>query len=198
MGPQLRAAWGDASAYAMPDGPWAIPSRTVLEIGSGMGDALIAAASNWDLAIGIDVHIKGLAATVRAAQTAGLRNVRVVHGDATELLRDRVSPGSLEAIHIWFPDPWPKAKHHKRRLLRPEVSRLLASRLVMGGVVQVATDVEQYAQVIARVLRETPGLQPLGRGGIVERPGWRPVTRYERAGRAAGRTATELAFARAE
>lgn len=196
MGPQLRAVWEGSPALFMPEGRWDLPPRTVVEIGSGMGDSLIGAASRWELAIGIDVHVRGLAATVRAARAGGIDNVRVVQADAVEVLRDRVPPASLDEIHVWFPDPWPKSRHHKRRLIRSDAAGLIASRLRDGGALRLATDVPQYARAMQTVLGGLDELQPQGRAGVVERPQWRPISRYERAGLAAGRTVTELAYSR--
>jgi tRNA (guanine-N7-)-methyltransferase len=196
MGPQLRRIYDEqADALGMPVGRWAaLPARTVLEIGSGSGDSLVAAATAFDLAIGVDVHLRGLAATMRTAQAAGLTNVRLVRGDAIEVLRDQVPGGTLTEIHVWFPDPWPKARHRKRRLIRPQVATLMAAALAPGGVVRLATDVAEYATAMSQVLGGCGALQPLGEGGRVPRPAWRPVTRYEAVGMAAGRAVADLAY----
>lgn len=196
MGPQLQQAWQEHRAdLLMPEGRWTqLPGRTLLEIGSGMGDALVAAAADFDLAIGVDVHVRGLAATIRAVRAQGLDNVRLVCGDAVEVLRDQVPPAGLAEIHVWFPDPWPKAKHHKRRLIRPGAAALIAARLAPGGVIRLATDVAEYAAAMVDVLVGSDSFEPLGPAGRVDRPPWRPVTRYERFGRARGSTPVELAF----
>lgn len=196
MGPQLRQIYDeDASVLGMPPGRWSeLPARTVLEIGSGSGDSLVAAAAEFDLAIGVDVHLRGLAATMRSVRAAGLRNVRLVRGDAVAVLRDQVPPRSLAEVHVWFPDPWPKARHHKRRLIRPEVAAQIAAALAPGGVVRLATDMAEYAAVMQDTLGRCSGLEPLGHRGRVPRPGWRPVTRYEAAGRAADRIIVDLAY----
>ena len=180
----------------MPPGRWELPASAMLEIGSGAGDSLLAAADRWDLVIGVEVHLRGLAATLRAARESGRGNIRLARADAVDVLREQVPPLSLAEIQIWFPDPWPKAKHHKRRLIRPSVAGLLAGRLAPGGVLRLATDVPEYAAVMQQVLLASGGLRPLGEAGVVERPPWRPVTRYEREGLAAGRTPTELAYRR--
>ncbi len=195
MGPELTALWRDeVPTRFLPAGPWSLGPGTVLEIGSGMGDALVAAAAHWELVIGVEVHARGLAATARAARTAGADNLRLVHGDAIEVLSRQAPAASLEEVHIWFPDPWPKARHRKRRLLRPAVADLLADRLAPGGTLRLATDIPDYADTARRVLLATGQLAPCGRGGVVPRPPWRPVTRYERTGLAAGREITDLAF----
>jgi tRNA (guanine-N7-)-methyltransferase len=196
MGPELVEAWESGRARFEPV-PWdALPPRTLLEIGSGMGEALLAAAPVWDLAIGADVHVRGLAATIRGADTGGLVNVRLCRADAVDLLRHTVLPGSLAAIHVWFPDPWPKARHHKRRLVRPGVAELLARALSPGGELRLATDIGDYAEQMQRVLASVAELEPAGPGGVVPRPAWRPRTKYERAGLAAGRTPVDLAYRR--
>jgi tRNA (guanine-N7-)-methyltransferase len=193
----LRQFWADhADGYLMPAGPWDLPPRTMLEIGCGWGDALLAGADRYDLVIGVDVHLRGLAATVRAAHDAQVRSVRLVRGDAIEVLTHQVPDASLEAVHVWFPDPWPKAKHRKRRIIRPAVAALIATALRPGGLLLLATDHDCYAAAMLEVLRAAPGLEPVGEGGIVERPGWRPVTRYEALAQAQDRAVTELAFVR--
>lgn len=198
MGPELRQAWEQLGGdLLMPDGRWdRLPPRTLLEIGSGMGEAILAAAPSFDLAIGVDVHVRGLAATMRAVRAAGVGNVRLMRGDVIDVLRDQVPLGSLAEIHIWFPDPWPKARHHKRRLIRPEVTELLASALMSGGVLRLATDIAEYAQAMVEVLRTCPSLRPSGAEAAGGRPTWRPVTRYEQFGLDRGRTPTELAYCR--
>jgi tRNA (guanine-N7-)-methyltransferase len=100
----------------------------------------------------------------------------------------------LAEIHVWFPDPWPKARHRKRRLIRPEVVALLSGALAPGGVLRLATDVADYAAVMADVLGRCGDLQPLGDRGRVPRPHWRPITRYEAAGHSAGRAIVDLAY----
>src|SRR5690606_35833662 len=114
----------------------------VLEIGSGMGDAVVtmAAADPGRDYLAVEAHVPGIAHTLTLVDTAGLRNVRIAHGDAVELLRRRVRPDSLDAVHIFFPDPWPKARHHKRRLVEPGRVALIRSRLRPGGTLHCATD----------------------------------------------------------
>lgn len=198
MGPQLLRAWEESREdLLMPAGRWQdLPARTLLEIGSGMGDSILVAAAGFDLAVGVDVHVRGLAATMRAVRAQGIGNVRLVRGDAVEVLQEQVPPASLAEIHIWFPDPWPKARHHKRRLVRPEVAELLVAALAPGGVLRLATDIAEYAEVMTQVLGARPELMPADGHGVVQRPPWRPLTRYERFGQQSGRTATELAYTR--
>src|SRR5258705_8717734 len=126
----------------------------VLEIGSGMGDATVAmAAADQDRRyVAVEVHTAGVANLLRLLEASGLDNVRVSHGDALALLRDRIGPASLRAIHVFFPDPWPKARHAKRRLIQADRVDLLASRLAPGGVLHCATDSPSYAEEMLAVL----------------------------------------------
>jgi tRNA (guanine-N7-)-methyltransferase len=169
----------------------------VVEIGSGMGDVTAAmAADDPDRDyLAVEVHTAGVANLLSLVETGGLTNVRVVHGDAVPLLRDRIAPASLDAVHIFFPDPWPKARHHKRRLIQPAHVALLTDRLVPGGVLHCATDAADYAEVMLATLAGTPGLENAHRA-FAPRPAHRPPTRYERRGLAAGRPSVDLVFRR--
>jgi tRNA (guanine-N7-)-methyltransferase len=169
----------------------------VLEIGCGMGEAMLAlaAADPGRDYLGVDVHTPGLAALLAGAEAAGLRNVAAARGDALVLLADGLAPGSVDAIHVFFPDPWPKARHHKRRLIRPEAVALMRDRLRPGGVLHTATDWPDYAAQMMTVLAADPGLRNTF-DGYAESPAPRPETRFERRGRAAGRPIADLMFAR--
>lgn len=169
----------------------------VLEIGCGMGDATaaMAAADPGRDYLAVDVHTPGLANLLALAERGDLDNVRAARGDAVELLRDLMKPRSLGAVHIFFPDPWPKAKHHKRRIVRPDVVALIRGRLVPGGVLHCATDWAPYAEQMLEVLSADPGLRNLS-DGYAPRPTSRPVTRFERRALAAGRDIYDLIFAR--
>jgi len=165
----------------------------VLEIGSGMGEttAAMAAADPDRGYLAVEVHTPGVANLLRLARAAGLANLRVAHGDALELLRNRMPPGSLAAIHAFFPDPWPKARHHKRRLFQPGHVELLRSRLAGGGALWAATDWAGYAEAIRAVLAADPELVDPSSGWAPGPPG-RPPTKYERRAREAGRPVYEL------
>jgi tRNA (guanine-N7-)-methyltransferase len=169
----------------------------VLEIGCGMGDATaaMAAADPGRDYLAVDVHTPGLANLLALAERGALGNVRAARGDAVELLRDLMKPGSLDAVHVFFPDPWPKAKHHKRRIVRPDVVALIRERLVPGGVLHCATDWAPYAEQMLDVLRADPGLRNLN-DDYAPRPASRPVTRFERRALAAGRDIYDLMFTR--
>ncbi len=171
----------------------------VLEIGSGMGDATVAAAAadpDRDY-LAAEVHAAGVAATLLLIEERGLRNLRVAHGDALELLEQRIPPDSLAEIRAYFPDPWPKARHHKRRLIQPAHVALMRSRLVPGGIVHTVTDWDDYAQVMLETLTGDPELVNVHPPGEAPRQPHRPVTKYEQKAVAAGRAIHEFVFRRA-
>jgi len=169
----------------------------VLEIGFGAGEALLAlaAANPQHDHIGIEVHRPGVGHLLQGLAGHDLANVRIITGDAVEVLRQRIAPGALRAVLVFFPDPWPKKRHHKRRLVNAEFAALLASRLEPGGLLHIATDWEDYAEQMLRVLETTPGLRNLaGGGGFAERPAWRQNTRFERRGERLGHVVRDLLF----
>lgn len=153
----------------------------VVEIGSGMGEttAAMAAADAGRDYLAIEAHLPGIAHLLGLIDTLGLTNVRVAHGDALELLRRAIAPDSLDAVHVYFPDPWPKARHHKRRIIQPSHVELLRSRLRVGGTLHCATDWLEYAEQMRDVLAADPGLSS---SGLVPRPDHRPVTKFEQRG----------------
>lgn len=165
----------------------------VLDIGFGGGEGLIdlATARPREAIIGLDVHTPGVASVVEAIEDNGWRHVRVVEGDVLELLH-RIPVASLSGIRLYFPDPWPKQKQRHRRLARPDVLTPLVDRLREGGTLHVATDIADYAAQTLTVCAGEPRLI----GGVVPRPAWRPVTRFERRGLAAGRQPIDMIFER--
>jgi tRNA (guanine-N7-)-methyltransferase len=169
----------------------------VLEIGFGMGEATVAmAAADPETGIlAVDVHTPGVGQLLGAVVARGLDNVRVVHGDAVEVVRDRLQPGSLAGVRIFFPDPWPKTRHHKRRLVQQPFVALLASRLAPGGFVHCATDWPDYADQMLAVLAGEPLLDN-DFEGFAPRPGDRPLTRFERRGTERGHPVADLVFRR--
>ena len=169
----------------------------VLEIGSGMGEASVdmAGADPDRNYIAVEVHTAGVANLLSLIEAAGVSNIRVAHGDALALVRDRCESASLQAIHVFFPDPWPKARHHKRRLIQASHVRLLADRLETGGVLHCATDALPYAEQMLEVLTAEPLLRNV-HDGFAPRPTHRPDTRYEQRGLAAGRPSYDLIFRR--
>ncbi|MFF0377681.1 tRNA (guanosine(46)-N7)-methyltransferase TrmB [Actinoplanes missouriensis] len=164
----------------------------VLEIGFGMGDATAAmAAADPDRDfLGVEVHTPGIGNLLALVGERGLTNVRVAHGDAMELVH-RIPAEALDAVHVFFPDPWPKARHHKRRLIRPGNVALLRERLRPGGVLHCATDWPHYAEAMAETLDADPGLRRLP-----ATPHARPETKFERRGAEAGRPIADLRYER--
>jgi tRNA (guanine-N7-)-methyltransferase len=158
----------------------------VLEIGFGMGEAtaVLAAAEPQHDVLAVDVHPAGVAALLRRLEAAGLDNVRVVEGDAMAVLR-ALPAGSLSQVRAFFPDPWPKKRHHKRRLVRESFAELVADRLETLGFLHLATDSLDYAEHCRAVLRGWDVAQ-------VERPSWRPVTKFEQRALAEGRQSVDL------
>ncbi len=169
----------------------------VLEIGFGMGDATaaMAAADPGTGILAADVHTPGQGNLLHLADQGGLSNIRVANGDAVILLRDMLPPASLAGLRVYFPDPWPKARHHKRRIIQPDFVRLAVSRLAPGGLVHCATDWEPYAEQMLEVLTAEPALRNT-HDGYAPRPGWRPMTKFERQGLAKGHVVHDLIFER--
>jgi tRNA (guanine-N7-)-methyltransferase len=166
----------------------------IAEIGPGVGEAtgvLAAARPDHDV-LALEVWRPGVASGLAEVAAAGASNVRFSTVDAAWFLRHLVPEAGLEELWTFFPDPWPKKKHHKRRLVQPEFARLAATRLRPGGTWRLATDWADYAAQMRDVL----DAEPLLTGGVVERWAERPVTKFERKGLAAGRTITDLAYVR--
>ncbi len=153
----------------------------VLEIGFGMGEAtaLMAAADATRDLLAVDVHTPGAGALCRDVDQLELRNVRVVLGDAMDVVRDMLATGSLDEVRVFFPDPWPKARHTKRRLVNASFASVIADRLRVGGRLHLATDWPPYAAQMLDVVAAEPLLRN-DNAGFAERPVWRPVTRFER------------------
>ncbi|MGW0433294.1 tRNA (guanosine(46)-N7)-methyltransferase TrmB [Micromonospora sp. NPDC003197] len=169
----------------------------VLEIGSGMGDATAAMASadpGRDY-LAVEVHTPGIANLLALVERLGLTNVRVAQGDAVTLVQHMLPAECLDAVHVFFPDPWPKARHHKRRLIQPAHVALLRSRLVPGGTVHCATDWAEYAEAMRDTLTGDPELVDVFEG-YAPRPAHRPMTKFERRGITAGRQIFDLIFER--
>ena len=167
----------------------------VVEIGFGMGDATakVAAARPDADFLGIEVHPPGVGALLKRIGELGLTNVRIVRHDAVDVLEQMVAPGSLAGAHIFFPDPWPKSRHHKRRLVQPPFVQLLASRLAAGATLHCATDWEPYAAQMLEVLSAEPALRNTA-DGYAERPALRPLTKFEHRGLGLGHGVRDLVF----
>ena len=171
----------------------------VVEVGFGRGDFLLeAAAAHPDRDhVGIEVHSPGIGYFLARAHERGLTNVRVLFGDAREALARCFSGASLQEIWIFFPDPWPKARHHKRRLVQPEFTEVAASRLRPGGTIVAATDDEEYARHMLSVFEASPRLvNAAGNGAFWSNPRERPRTRFEERGRRQGFRIRDLRFVR--
>lgn len=165
----------------------------LLEIGSGLGDTAISLAVARPEVdhIAADVHSKGIARTLLLAEQYGLTNLRVLHGDAWQFITARLADDSIDTLLVLFPDPWPKARHAKRRLVRDEFAEAVIRVLHPSGVLHLATDVHQYAQVMREVLARHPDLVCVHDG---PRYADRPVTKYEAAGLRQGRHAVDLVY----
>ena len=167
----------------------------IVEIGFGMGDTLVQLASrhpehNY---LGIDVYRPGIGSTLRKLQANELDNVRVIAGDALEIMECSLEDGSLDAIYIFFPDPWPKKRHHKRRLVQQESVTFLVRKLKRGGVLHLATDWEDYACHMVDVVSGVSGLINItGPGRFAERPDYRPLTKFEQRGQRLGHKVWDL------
>ena len=171
----------------------------VLEIGFGNGEAL-AWASEHDPDrdyLGVEVHRPGVGRLMNALAARETRNVRIWNHDAVEVLENELAPESLDEVRIWFPDPWHKKRHHKRRLIQPAFVRLLASRVKLGGLLHLATDWADYAAQMREVLEAAPAWRNRrGDGGYAERPPWRIETRFEQRGVRLGHGVWDLLYDR--
>jgi len=169
----------------------------VVEIGFGMGQAtaaLAADAPGTDF-IGIEVHAPGVGALLQRIDALGLANLRIVQHDAVAVLEHMIAPQSLAGVHVFFPDPWHKTKHHKRRLVQSEFVALLASRLQPGGHLHCATDWQPYAEQMLDVLTREPLLENSA-DGYAPRPEHRPLTKFEQRGLTLGHGVWDLVFRR--
>ncbi|MFL6143860.1 MAG: tRNA (guanosine(46)-N7)-methyltransferase TrmB [Labedaea sp.] len=191
----------------LPDGPldtdawFGRHAPVVLEIGSGMGEttAALAAAAPEVNYLAVEVYQPGLAQLMMRAEALGLEHLRLVRGDAVALLAEHIAPAALAEVRIFFPDPWPKTKHHKRRLVRPDFVAMVAARLAPGGRLRLATDWAPYAEEMMAVCAAEPALRnvyPDLPGGWAPRPSWRGVTKFEGRAEAAGRVSRDLVFER--
>ena len=171
----------------------------VLEIGFGNGDTLVELASRapeMDF-IGVEVHPPGIGHCLLAVEALGLTNVRVIAHDAVEVLQHQLPPASLDQVLLYFPDPWPKKRHHKRRIVQPEFVALVASRLKSGGHFRLATDWDPYAAWMLEVIGASPEFRNAASGGgCVDRPE-RGATRFERRGQRLGHSVFDFEFRRA-
>jgi tRNA (guanine-N7-)-methyltransferase len=171
---------------------------TLLEIGFGMGEttAAIALEHPENNYLGIEVHSPGVGSLLKLIDQAGVSNLRLIQHDAVEVVRDMIPLDSLDGVHVFFPDPWPKKRHHKRRLIQPAFVALIASRLKLGGYLHLATDWQEYAQQMLEVLRSEPVLANTVMG-FAPRPEYRPLTKFEQRGLRLGHGVWDVVFRRA-
>jgi tRNA (guanine-N7-)-methyltransferase len=169
----------------------------IVEIGFGMGQATaeIAQARPEANFLGIEVHEPGVGALLKRIGELGLLNLRIVQHDAVEVLQHMIEPSSLAGVHIFFPDPWHKKRHHKRRLIQPPLVALLASRLQAGGLLHCATDWQPYAEQMLEVLGAEPALENTA-AGYAPKPDYRPQTKFEARGLKLGHGVWDLVFRR--
>ncbi len=193
--------------YVMPEpvSPWSLETEfgrkadTVVEIGFGMGSSLLTMAeASPDLNfLGIEVHLAGIGSLVADIHDAGLSNLRVAPYDAVEVFKNCFADNSLVGVQIFFPDPWPKLRHHKRRLIQKEFITLLVQKIKVGGFIHCATDWENYAEHMHDVLSAQPNLSNQNHdGGFSARPDSRPLTKFEQRGTRLGHGVWDLIFIR--
>ena len=170
------------------------PKEVVVEIGSGMGEASaqIAQANPDTGYIAVEVHKPGIGALVLRAEKVGIRNLKIIEGDIWDVFTQHIDDGVVDVVHIFFPDPWPKRKQNKRRLLRPEFIELLAKKLKKGGRIHIATDWVPYAEEIEKNFAANAEFS----GGIVPRPEWRPLTKFEGKGIRKDHRVTDFTYVR--
>lgn len=174
------------------------PGGLVCEIGCGTGTSTLAMAEaepHIDV-IAVEVYRRGLAQLLSGIDRAGVSNIRLVRGDGVDVLEQLIGPGALTGVRVFFPDPWPKSRHHKRRLLQPTTMALIADRLRPGGVLHVATDHAGYAEQIAEAGDGEPRLRRMSNPRLLPISLQRPATKYETKARAAGSAVTELIWVR--
>lgn len=203
---QQRALEGLSSRYAIAFTAQPIDARAVfgrqaplvLEIGSGMGEttAEIARARPETDFIAIEVHGPGVGSLLNRIEAEGLANLRVIRHDAVEVLEHMIADASLAGMHLFFPDPWPKKRHHKRRLVQPAFAALAARKLAPGAYLHAATDWPDYAEQMLAVLSAEPLLANTTTAGYAPRPEYRPLTKFERRGLGLGHPVHDLVFRR--
>jgi len=171
----------------------------IMEIGFGNGETTwqMARAHPGENYLGVEVHQPGVGHLLLAIEKHGITNIRIACADATEFLRKRIPEESLAGVRIYFPDPWPKKRHHKRRIIQPSFVRLLASRMRSGAILHLATDWEPYAEHMLEVLDSVDGFEILPTNGDChDKPDWRPETKYEKRGERLGHKVKDLLFRR--
>lgn len=200
VGPQVLVPY-DTQPLAW-EGTFGRHAPVVLEIGFGMGEATahIAQAMPARDFLCCEVHEPGVGALLKRVQDGALANVRIVAHDAVEVLQHMVAPGSLAGVHVFFPDPWHKKRHHKRRLVQPEWVDLVATRLAPGGYLHCATDWQPYAEHMLQVLQANRALHNTATdvSGFATRPAYRPLTKFEQRGLRLGHGVWDVVFRRGD
>jgi len=170
-------------------------AKTILEIGFGMGEttAQIAESMPEKNFLGVEVHTPGVGSLLKHIDDRDLQNVRIIQHDAVEVVTQMIAEGSLDGVHVFFPDPWHKARHNKRRLIQPSFVQLLTTRLKSGGYIHCATDWEPYAEQMLEVLEGEPFLENTVKD-YAPRPDYRPETKFEKRGRRLGHGVWDLVF----
>ena len=195
LGPRFVLPWSDQRLD--PAAVWGRSAPLVLEIGFGMGGATAEIATRQPEVdfLGVEVHTPGVGALLKLIDEQGLTNLRIVQHDAVEVLEHRIAPASLAGVHIFFPDPWHKKKHNKRRLIQAEFVARLVTRLAPGGYLHCATDWQPYAEQMLEVLSAEPALCNTA-DGYAPRPDYRPLTKFENRGLKLGHGVWDLVFRR--
>lgn len=175
--------------------------KVTLEIGFGMGDSLIEMARQNPQQgfIGIEVHPPGVGRLLGRCAEEGIDNIRVYGEDAVEVLAQCIPDGSLDGLQLFFPDPWPKKRHHKRRIVQPAFAEAVRQKLKVGGTFHMATDWQPYAEHMMEVMSAAPGYRnQAGEGEYSPQPEWRPVTKFQKRGEKLGHGVWDLIFERTE
>lgn len=172
-------------------------SKKILEIGFGMGDATAKIAQTLPGCdfLAVEVHTPGVGSLLKLMQEGEIHNIRIIQHDAVEVLQHMLAEGSLDGVHIFFPDPWHKKRHHKRRLIQAEFIKLLCAKLKAGAYIHVATDWQEYAEWVLEVLRSVSQLQNTAEE-YAEKPDYRPLTKFENRGLKLGHGVWDLVFRR--
>lgn len=176
-------------------------ANTVVEIGFGMGKSLVemADAAPEVNFLGIEVHRPGVGSCIGDAGEKQLSNIRLMEYDAVEVLKNMLQDQSLHRVQLYFPDPWHKKRHHKRRIVQPEFVELVRQKLAIGGTFHMATDWEPYAESMLEIMKEAPGFSNTAQDGdFVPRPDYRPITKFETRGQKLGHGVWDLIFERIE
>ncbi len=176
-------------------------SKKILEIGFGMGETTAKIAHtlpDYDF-LAAEVHTPGVGALLKLIEEQALTNIRIIQHDVVEVLQNMLADNSLDGVHIFFPDPWHKKRHHKRRLIQAEFVKLLCTKLKIGGYLHVATDWQEYAEWIIEILNAEPQLKNTAADlatGYAEKPAYRPLTKFENRGLKLGHGVWDMVFNR--